>query len=302
MSGPIAALLGARLHLQHGPIDLIIDASGSPAGIAAAYRRAWERFQTMLDEMVAELPCLRRPLVGGDEPIGLVARRMMHAVAPFRDVFITPMAAVAGAVADEICEVMVRPELGRVLVNNGGDIAFYLGPGERFDVGVVPVPHLPRLVGKVTIFSGDGVAGVATSGRHGRSFSLGIADSVTVFAADAAAADAAATLIANAVDLPGNPAIYRTPACALDPESDLGDRLVTVDVETLCDGDVENALASGVAAAEAMRRLGLIRAAVLWLQGRFRAVGDPWASNTAPIPAVSGQTFDARRNEEPIAR
>ena len=49
--------------------------------------------------------------------------------------------------------------------------------------------------------------GIATSGWRGRSFSLGIADAVTVLAATAAEADAAATVIANAVDLPGHPAI-----------------------------------------------------------------------------------------------
>ena len=64
--------------------------------------------------------------------------------------------------------------------------------------------------------------GIATSGWRGRSFSLGIADAVTVLADRAAAADAAATIIANAVDLPGHPAIVRVPACELAPDSDLG--------------------------------------------------------------------------------
>ena len=75
--------------------------------------------------------------------------------------------------------------------------------------------------------------GVATSGWRGRSFSLGIADAVTVFAGTAAVADAAATLIANAVDLPGHPAFARAPARRCDPQSDLGERLVTVDVGPL---------------------------------------------------------------------
>jgi ApbE superfamily uncharacterized protein (UPF0280 family) len=67
---------------------------------------------------------------------------------------------------------------------------------------------------------------VATSGwrckgKGGRSFSFGIADAVTVLAGSAAAADAAATVIANAVDLPGHGAITRRPASAIDPDSDL---------------------------------------------------------------------------------
>ena len=79
----------------------------------------------------------------------------------------------------------------------------------------------------------DPARGIATSGRHGRSFSLGIADAVTVLARTASQADAAATIIANAVDLPGHPAIVRCPANELQPDSDLGARLVTRDVGAL---------------------------------------------------------------------
>ena len=53
----------------------------------------------------------------------------MHAaVAPFaEESFITPMAAVAGAVADEILQAMRRAApLARAYVNNGGDIALHL--------------------------------------------------------------------------------------------------------------------------------------------------------------------------------
>ena len=227
MSGPVAATTpdGSRLHLQHGPIDLIIEAWGEPPDVAAAYRLAWERFQPLLDELVEELPTLRRPLeLGGRGLRGPVAKRMAAAVRPFAaDRFITPMAAVAGAVADEICEHMVAGGgIRRAYVNDGGDIALYLTPGETLDVGLVPVPDRPALVGKTTVRADDVVRGVATSGRHGRSFSLGIADAVTVLAETAARADAAATLIANAVDLPGHPSIHRVPARDLDPDSDLG--------------------------------------------------------------------------------
>ncbi len=96
-----------------------------------AYRRAWDRFQPLLDELVEELPTLRRPLddarAGPASPVG---RRMAAAVRPFADRFITPMAAVAGAVADEVCAAMVAGgELRRAYVNDGGDIALHLSPG-----------------------------------------------------------------------------------------------------------------------------------------------------------------------------
>jgi hypothetical protein len=279
MSGPVAARTadGSRLHLQHGPIDLIIEAWGDPAEIADAYRRAWDRFRPLLDELVAELPTLRRSLDDGlPGPASPVGRRMAAAVRPFADRFVTPMAAVAGAVADEICAAMVAGgDLRRAYVNDGGDIALHLSPGETFDVGLVPVPQRPALLGKATVHAHEPIRGVATSGRHGRSFSLGIADAVTVLAADAAGADAAATLIANAIDLPGHPAIARVPASELEPDNDLGSRLVTTDVGPLSADDVAQALAAGVREAERMRAEGLLAAAVLCLHDRVATVASP---------------------------
>ncbi|MBI3647510.1 MAG: UPF0280 family protein [Actinobacteria bacterium] len=278
MSGPVATTTpdGSRLHLQNGPIDLIVAATGQVAEVAAAYRRAWDRFRPLLDELVQELPSLRRAF--GDEHAALrgpVARRMAAAVSRFPERFVTPMAAVAGAVADEVCDAMWSGggALRRGAVNDGGDIAIRLERGESFVVGLVPLPHRPALLGTATIHEEDPVRGVATSGRHGRSFSLGIADAVTVLAADAATADAAATLLADAVDLPGHPAIRRTPAVELAPDSDLGERLVTVDVGALTSEEIDAALAAGLAEAERMRAEGTIEAAVLCLEGRVVTAG-----------------------------
>lgn len=117
------------------------------------------------------------------------------------------------------------------------------------------------------------VRGIATSGRSGRSFSLGIADAVTVLAADAAGADVAATLIANAVDL-DHPAIKRCPARDLDPDSDLGEHQITLDVGPLDEAAVNLALGRGAAEAEGMQLAGLIFGAVLMLGGRHKVIGE----------------------------
>ena len=195
---------------------------------------------------------------------------MAAACRPFADVFVTPMAAVAGSVADELMAVMLgAAELDRAYVNDGGDIAVHCAPGAALDIGVAGGfgrGPLPRLNGRVRIGHGDGIGGIATSGARGRSFSLGIADSVTVLAADAATADAAATLIANAVDC-DHPAVVRQPASALDPDSDLGDRLVTVSVGPLPRAAVLAALEAGRRRAADYRARGLIVDAVLMLQG-----------------------------------
>ena len=257
-------------------MDLIIQASGEQEAVAAAYRQVWDRFQPLLDELVAELPLLRRPFGREHRELrGTVARRMATAVSRFPGWFVTPMAAVAGAVADEVCDAMWADDgtLRRCAVNDGGDIAVRLADGESFVVGLVPLPQIPAVLGTATIRAEDPVRGVATSGRHGRSFSLGIADAVTVLAADAATADAAATLLSNAVDLPGHPSIHRTPAIELDPDSDLGERLVTVGVDPLADDEIETALDAGLAEAQRMRAARTIEAAVLCLDGRILTAG-----------------------------
>ncbi len=267
---------GRRLHLQHGPIDLVIEAFGAPAEVARAYDQAAACFDGVLAMLARELPALRRPIA---EPYphlsGPVARRMVAAVWPHRAVYITPMSAVAGAVADEVLAALVAGrDLSRAYVNDGGDIALYLTPGESFAAGVVADPRMPAIDGVAAISADMAVRGLATSGQGGRSLSLGIADAVTVLARDAAAADAAATLIANEVNL-DHPAIERAPARDLDPDSDLGGLPVTVAVGALEPAAVDVALDAGAGAATAMRRAGLIEAAVLLLRGRWRVVGQP---------------------------
>jgi ApbE superfamily uncharacterized protein (UPF0280 family) len=276
---------GRRLHLHDGPIDLIVEAFGATPQIEAAYEAARTRFETVLDELCSELTFLRQAcLEEGPWPRGAVARRMTAAVRPYAsECFITPMAAVAGGVAEEILSTMVSvAELSRAYVNDGGDIALHLERGEKFVVGMVERPDRPSLVATAEISSSDTVRGIATSGWRGRSFSLGIADAVTVLADRASAADAAATIIANAVDLPGHPAIVRVPACELAPDSDLAGRLVTQAVGELETSEVEQALAFGARTADRLLRIGLIRCAALSLQGKTRVVGGFVESRIGP--------------------
>jgi len=273
--GPVQAVLAdGRRHFQHGPIDLIVEAFGAPDEVARAYDQAWRRFAVILDELVAELPVLRRPMTAElMRPRGATARRMWRACRPHAATYVTPMAAVAGAVADEVLAAMVaRRTLGRAYVNDGGDIALYLAPGARFDTGIVFDVDAPALDGVATIGFDDPVRGIASSGRGGRSFSLGIADSVTVLAADAAAADVAATLIANAVDA-DHPSVSRIPACELDPDSDLADREVTTAVGELSDDTIREALNRGASVAAGMQTRGLIAGALLSLKGQIRVAG-----------------------------
>ena len=273
---PVAAVLpdGRRRHFQHGPIDLVIEAFGVPSDVEAAYRQAWCRFETILDELVGELPALRSPVASSDSEVeGAVARRMHGACTPHSAVYVTPMAAVAGAVADAVLAAMVADRtLDKAYVNNGGDIALFLAPGQSFTSGIVTLGEETAFDNVSRIDAASPVRGIATSGWRGRSFSLGIADSVTVLARGAAEADVAATLIANAVDAE-DPAIERAPATALSPDSDLGERPATVSVGALSPAKIAQALDRGVAVADDMLRRGLILDALIALQGRSRVVG-----------------------------
>ena len=271
-----------RWHFQHGPMDIVIGAHGRPASVDAAHAAAWQRFTGILDELVQELAALRRP-VHGDCPVqGPIARRMWQACQPYQSSFITPMAAVAGAVAQELVSCYVHDGVTRAWINNGGDIALHLAPSQSVRIGLYA--DIARLGldeirdgiltdGQFDVSSVLPVRGVATSGWRGRSFSMGIADSVTVLARTAAEADAAATVIANAVDL-DDARILRRPACELKDDTDLGSLLVTVDVPALAPEQVQQALRAGLKRAQALHAAGLIWSAALVCQNQIATTGN----------------------------
>src|SRR5205085_75732 len=151
-------------------IDLIVGAKGKQADVRAAYQAAVRRFTGLLDELCAELKELRQPADPRRCVLkSVVARRMHAAVAPFAgDCFITPMAAVAGSVAEEILGAMLdAAPLTRAYVNNGGDIALHLVGGEQFTVGLIDRPDGRGLLRTMMIRADDPIRGIATSGRHG---------------------------------------------------------------------------------------------------------------------------------------
>jgi ApbE superfamily uncharacterized protein (UPF0280 family) len=307
MSASRARLPDGRVHFQHGPIDLVIALDGEPAAVADAIARAWRRFEPLLGELVAELPLLRRCAEPHAAPAGAVAARMHAAVLPFRPRFVTPMAAVAGAVADEILGCLRAPGIARACVNNGGDIALYLAPGApAYAIGVAldrrgardrrdardPRDPVVSMSAALRVAANAPWRGVATSGWRGRSLSLGIADSVTVLAADGARADAAATMIANAVDVDA-PGIVRASASSLRDGSDLGDIPATVEVPALSDDAVRRALDAGEAEARRCVARGLAGGALIALQGRWRAVGDA-VPEVPEVPEARGLAGPAR--------
>jgi ApbE superfamily uncharacterized protein (UPF0280 family) len=290
----VQQLAGERLHVSHGPIDVVLKAWGPAEAVRAAYAAAGRRFPQILPELCDELAQLRTPTHERPRVDGPVARRMVQACRHFADVFVTPMAAVAGAVADELlAHMMAAAPLQRAFVNDGGDIAVLASPGHALDIGVAGEYSrgtTPLLNGAVRIDAASGVGGIATSGGRGRSFSLGIADSVTILARDAATADAAATLVANAVSI-DSPAIRRRPARDLDPDSDLRDLPVTVSVGPLTAAEIDAALTAGLLRAAEYRRRGHVLDAALMLAGTTRTLGRTIAARRAISlsPPFSGE-------------
>lgn len=279
-TGAVAALLpDGRLHLQEGPIDLVIEAMAPEPVRQRAFQAAARAFDGLLEGLTRHLTALRRPVdAGWPADASPTAERMRRAVSRFEGGFVTPMAAVAGSVADTVLDAIRRvPGIEAAYVNNRGDIALRVTPARPLDIGVVTALRRCGIGAGIHVESGAGIGGIATSGWDGRSFSLGIADAVTVLAADAATADAAATVIASAVDV-DHPAIGRAPARTLDPDTDLGGRLVTTSVAVLDEASIEAALARGADLADRFCREGHIRAAFLALQGRAALCGRTMAA------------------------
>ncbi|PTM42993.1 UPF0280 family protein [Bosea sp. 124] len=299
----VARLSGNRLHLQEGPSDLVIAAFGELAVIERAYAAAEDAFDGLLTELAGEMRTLRQPLTAQPPALkGATAQRMARACWAFRTQYITPMAAVAGAVADTILSAMTAaaPQLERAYVNNGGDIAVLVTPGHPLDIGVVPSLARARPEGFIRLHAAQYAAqhfrGIATSGWRGRSFSRGVADAVTVLARSAAEADAAATIIANATDVQES-AILRRPARELDPDSDLGDLPVTVDVGPLPPDAIAKALAAGERTAEALLREGLIEGALLALADEWRSVGGVSLGLSPPTASPSSRASKAQSRD-----
>jgi len=272
-----------RLYAQHGPIELIIEVDAEPHECTQAFEQAVAFLDSVLSDLVAELPALRSPLnplnpVRFESP---VAKHMQLSVSSFSDQFITPMAAVAGSVADKTLQALTRNRsLRRAFVNNGGDIALHLTHPSNYTIGVCDDPVTGKQAGCVQLDALSQVRGLASSGWQGRSHSLGIADVVTVLANTAGTADAAATLIANHVDIPDSDKIQRTQASELSPDSDLAERLVTVGVLPLSSNEKHRALSRGQNYAQLLLNDDVIIGAFLCLQGEFRFVGAtqliPW--------------------------
>ena len=252
-----------KLFLRHGPINIVLEAIGIDKDLA--YQNVKEYFETILEQLVLDMDLLKKEVVFNRKFNNKISQSMQDATEKYSPTFITPMAAVAGSIADNILRVLINDtNLEKAYVNNGGDVSFYLNKNQIMKSSLAAIPNMIA-----EIKYKDKSRGIATSGWRGKSFSRGIADSVTVLADNAAMADAAATMIGNAVDIYNHPKIKKRPANEIYEDSDLNNLLITFEVGNLTKFEIKEALKNGYQTALQYVENDLINTALIQLSDYF---------------------------------
>jgi len=251
--------------VECGPMRLVIRAWNKKQPQTKLARRAAEESISYLERIARCRPLLSRPIpdiedLPGDE----LALGMINSTRAIGDHDLTPMAAVAGTIADAVANWLFEREATRVIVDNGGDIAVRLAKGESVTVGVRPRVTSWHISHVINLDSDHSAWGVTTSGVGGRSLTRGIASAVTVLSTRASVADAAATAIANACFVKDD-RIIQQPAAKMDPISDLKDIPVTTEVGPLSSEKVLAAIKSARQKAEDLSDKGIILGAFIAL-------------------------------------
>ena len=180
---------------------------------------------------------------------------------------LTPMAAVAGTIADGVAAFLSRRGMTRVIVNNGGDVAIRTGSDESVNVGIRPDLIQNAITDIIKLGEERASWGVATSGLEGRSMTQGVASAATIIAGSASVADAAATSIANASYVEDETVIQR-PAEELDEQTDISGTLVTVQAGPFTEEKKDRALMRAMKKAKALINTGLIFGAYIVVDGK----------------------------------
>ena len=223
------------------------------------YLEAVAKHKTVLSDFAGNIKAL---------PENDLAQRMIESVRAIGDIDLTPMAAVAGTLADAVADWLFIRGSSKVVVDNGGDIAIRLAAGETATVGIRPqidcldISHIAQLDDRRPSW------GVTTSGLGGRSFTRGIASAVTVLAASASVADAAATAIANACFV-RDKNIRQAPAEQIDPNTDLAGKMVTISIGKLAGDKRKVAQINALQRAEDLVACGVIAGALIFQDSLF---------------------------------
>ena len=154
------------------------------------------KHRASLEEYIARDPVFLSSLTPHTVPDGSprIVKEMARAASA---VGVGPMAAVAGAVAEEVARDLL-PYCKEVIIENGGDIFMVVARPRRVAVYAGDSPFTGKIA--LEIQPEDTPLGVATSsGTVGHSLSFGLADAAIVLAPTGYLSDAAATALGNRV-------------------------------------------------------------------------------------------------------
>ena len=257
------------MFIEVGPVSVVVNGEKDGMPFEFDRFRVEEKIRSILEEIKEYLPVLKQKAhkIKNTNHMSYVPRKMVDAVKVIDEVSLTPMAAVAGSIADALKEFLKNEWLDLISVNNGGDISIFNKNGRelKIDIGDIHTgessPHLLSIE-QITDY------GLATSGFGGRSFTLGLADSVTVIATTGALADAAATFICNCTNTETDQVIRRK-ASEIDPLTDIPDYEVTIKINDLSNFDIMKSLENGLYNASKLKQLNFIYDAVIKLRGHM---------------------------------
>lgn len=264
----IHLLQGGSVMVECGPMRLVIDARVGKVPQPQQAVRAADEAVRFLEAVARSRPFLgrdyRRLMPHITEPLAL---NMVASVQAVGDDDLTPMAAVAGTIADAVADFLFERGMTRVLVDNGGDIAVRCSDGEPVTIGIRPKVGDKIITHAVVLGCERTAFGVATSGLGGRSLTRGVLEAATIVAADAARADAAATAVANAGYVEHS-AVVQKFAEEIDPYTDIAGLEVTLNVGPLPEEKKHQAIHHAIRRAEELIQRKIIFGAFVSVQGK----------------------------------
>lgn len=266
---PIQILSNRTVFVEYGPMRMFISAFENGMPLVDLAKEGGRLAIRVLEDLARFLLVIKKKAqeLEVEKTFPDVVRRMIEATKKMGEPDLTPLAAVAGTASDVVADFMISQGGTKIIVDNGGDIAIRLREGEVARVGVKTDIHAELPAYLIPIDFSMGVGGVATSGLGGRSFTKGIASAATVLSESASLSDAAATVIGNFTNVE-DPSITRSLAERIYPDTDIIGEWVTTKVGRLSQEKIEEALKNGLSKAYSICQKGLIKGALVTVQGK----------------------------------
>lgn len=266
---PIQILSGGTVLVDYGPMRMFISVFEKGKPLVTLAKEGAHLAMKVLEDLAKFLSVIKKRsrVLEIEEDFPDVVRRMIEATKKMEEADLTPLAAVAGTTADMVADFIFSRGATKIIVDNGGDVAIRLREGEVARVGIKTEIEAKQPTYLISIDPTMGIGGVATSGLGGRSFTKGIASAATVLSQTAAFSDAAATVIGNFTNVE-DPNIVRSLAEKIYPDTDIAGEWVTIKVGKLFQEKIEEAFNKGLLKAYSICQKGLIKGALVALQGR----------------------------------